>query len=116
MENKIVYSKYRYAKISPKKVMPVSDLVRGKPLSEAIRILKFDTTKAAKMSLKALTSALANAKSAHNLKEEDLYVSEIQANDGPMYKRPQFTGHGHYSRKLKRTSHIVVGLGGKEGK
>ena len=114
MEEKVVYSKYKYAKISPKKVWRILDLIRGKPLDEALRILKFDTTKAAKMSLKVLETAAANAKNSHNLDQSGLMVAQAQADAGPSAKRSIFSGRGRYSRKLKRTSHITVGL--SEGK
>lgn len=117
MENKkVIYSEYKYAKISPKKVVPVLDLVRGKSAIEALRVLKFDTTKAAKMSLKVLKTAIANAKNAHNMSEENLVVSDVQASGGPMAKRGNFSGRGRYSRILKRTSHIKVGLTERKAK
>jgi len=116
MEKNTVYSKYAYAKISPKKAWSVLGLVRGKPALEAVRILKFDTSKAAKMSLKVLKTAMANAKNAHNMKEENLVVSEVYADAGPMAKRNQPMGRGRSGGILKRTSHIVFGLSERKKK
>lgn len=105
-----VVSKLKYTRISPKKVAPVLNLVRGKAALEAARILKFDTTKGAKLALKALNTAIADAKDAHKMNEKDLVVSEIRVDEGPMFKRGRATARGRYSPRFKRTSHIVVGL------
>ena len=116
MEKAQVYAETKYAKISPKKVVPVLNLVRGKSASEAKRILKFDTSKAAKLTLKTLNSAIANAEDAHKLKEENLEVEDIRANQGPTMKRGRISGKSRFSPILKRSTHIVVGLSEKEEK
>lgn len=92
------------------------DLVRGKTAEEAKRILKFDRTKAGEIILKTLNSAVANATTNHNLKENDLYVTDLRADGGPVYKRGRAQPKGRYHPIIKRTSHIVVGLAEKEGK
>ena len=101
-------------RISPKKVKPVLDIVRGKNVAEAKRILQFDSTKAAERVLKVLNSAIANAKVA-NLSEKGLFVSDLQVNWGPVFKRMRIVGKSNTSPILKRTSHILVGLS-SEGK
>ncbi len=110
MQKAKVVSTLKYTRISPKKVAPVLNLVRGKAALEAARILKFDTTKGARLALKALKTAMADAKDAHNMKEKDLVVAEIRVDEGPMLKRGHATARGRFAPKLKRTSHIVVGL------
>ncbi len=105
-----VYAKHRYAKISPKKVAPILDLVRGMNALEALRVLKFDTTKGSKLAMKVLQSAIANAKTNKDLNESDLFVSETWVDGGPVAKRGRIVGKGHFSPILKRTSHIVFGL------
>ncbi len=62
MQKAKVVSTLKYTRISPKKVAPVLNLVRGKAALEAARILKFDTTKGARLALKALKTAMADAK------------------------------------------------------
>lgn len=116
MKNAQVYSTLKYAQISPKKVAPVLDLVRGKGVSEALRVLKFDTTKGAKLASKVLKTAIADATDAHKLNEKDLYVHETWVDGGPMFKRGRASGRGRYSPLLKRTSHIVMGLSERKAK
>lgn len=116
MKKAQVYAKHKYARISPKKVAPVLDLVRGKGVSEAMRVLKFDQTKGAKLTLEVLKSAMANAKTAHKLNEKNLFVSETWVDGGPIQKRGRFVGRGHFSPILKRTSHITVGLSERKKK
>ena len=109
-----VYAKHNQATISPKKVAPVMNLIRGKPVYEAKVTLAFDKTKAAKLILKVLKSAEANAVNTKNLKGDKLYVSEVWVGSGPSRKWGRFAGRGRYSRILKRTSNICIGLSEKE--
>ncbi len=65
----------RYARISPRKVQIVCDLIRGKSVAQATAIL-MDTPKAAsELLLKLLKSAAANAENNHEMDPEKLYVS-----------------------------------------
>lgn len=109
-EKAVVYAKYKYAKIAPKKVAVVLDLVRGKPVLEAQRILLFDRTKAAKITLGVLRTAIANAVTNRNLKAEDLYILDLRVDGGPSLKRGRIVAKSRSSPILKRTSHITVGL------
>jgi large subunit ribosomal protein L22 len=111
-----VTAKHLKAKISPKKVAPVMDLVRGKKLQQAKMILAFDTSKAAKMILKVLKSAEANAKNNHELDTKKLFVSEIWVGGGPVTKSGEFVGRGRFNPILKRTSHIYIGLSQEAGR
>ncbi|HLC93769.1 MAG TPA: 50S ribosomal protein L22 [Patescibacteria group bacterium] len=114
MKKADVYAKINNARISPKKVAPVMDLVRGKPLNEAKLALKLDNTKASVMILKTLKSAEANAKHNQNLTTEKLYISEIYVDGGQTIKRGRIVAKSRFSPILKRTSRIVVGLKEKE--
>lgn len=98
------------ARISPKKVAPVMDLVRGKSVGEAKLILSFDRTKAAALVLKVLKSAEANAVNNNKFDKKDLILSELWVSGGPVSKSGQFVAKGRFSPILKRTSHIYVGL------
>lgn len=97
-------------KISPKKVSPVMDLVRGKNLLAAKITLAFDHTKAAKLILKALRSAEANAKNTKSLDIKKLRVTNIQVSGGKMMKSGNFVGKGRFNPILKRTSHLYISL------
>lgn len=116
MKTAQIYSTLKYAQISPKKVAPVLDLVRGKGIGEAARVLKFDVTKGAKLALKVLTTATADATNNHKMDESKLYISEIWVDGGPMLKRGRAAARGRSVQILKRTSHIVVGLSERKAK
>jgi len=107
-------SVYKYAKISPKKVMPVLNMVRGKKVVDAVNFLTFDPTKASKMILKTLNSAVANAKQKNA--DNNLYVEKAVADTAPTAKRGRPGSRSHYSKILKRSSHITVVVNSKEGK
>lgn len=89
------------------------DKVRSQKVSEAKRFLSFDSTKAAKIILKALNSALANAKQ-KSIEEKDLIINYISADGGPVLKRGRAGSRGRPSPILKRTSHINIVLSSKE--
>lgn len=116
MNNSQVYAKHMGAKISPKKVAPVMDLVRTKNLLDAKKILAFDPTKAAKMILKVIQSAEANAVNNANLKENNLFISEIYVSEGRVMKTGAFAAKGRFRPILKRSSHIYVGLSERNNK
>ena len=77
----------KYIRISPRKVKPIADLVRGKKVDEAKAILKFTPRKGAKVLLKVLESAIANAENNHDMNTDTLFVSEVYANQGSTMKR-----------------------------
>ncbi len=109
-----VYAKHNRARISPKKVAVVMDMVRGETLGNAKRLLAFDPTKASRMILKVVKSAEANAQNNHNLDPKKLYLSDIYVNPGATQKWGRPASRMRFSPILKRSSHIVVGLSSKE--
>ena len=104
----------KYVRMSPIKLKPVTDLVRGKDLNEALTILKFTPGKGAELVEKVVKSAAANAENNLDLDPENLYVAEIYANQGPTMKRWRAGAQGRASMILKRSSHIGVTLREKE--
>ena len=104
----------KYARISPRKVKIVLDLIRGKDANYAMGIIK-NTSKAASEYLeKLLKSAIANATNNFGMDASKLYVSECYATQGPTLKRVQPRAQGRAFRILKRTSHITLVLKEKE--
>lgn len=97
-----------HIRISPSKVMIVVDLVRGKPVKDAIAILKHTPKRASEVVAKLVESAAANAVNNHNMSEDDLVVSEIFVGAGPTLKRYQPRQRGQGFPILKRTSHLTV--------
>ena len=100
----------KYVKMSPSKIKPVTDLVRGKDLTEALTILKFTPGKGAELIEKVVQSAAANAENNHEMDVSKLYVAEIYANQGPTMKQWRAGAQGRAGRILKRSSHIGVTL------
>ena len=95
-------------RISPIKARLVIDLIRGKDAREAKNILINYNNKAARLIVKVLDSAIANAVNNNKMDVNTLYVKEARVDAGPVMKRMMFDSRGHVGRKDKRTSHIVV--------
>lgn len=100
----------KYVKMSPIKLKPVANLVRGKNLDEALTILKFTPGKGSEIIEKVMLSAAANAEENHKMNRDNLYVAEVYANQGPTMKRWRAGAQGRASMILKRSSHVGVTL------
>lgn len=98
----------RYARTSAQKARLVADQVRGKPVDEALNMLKFSPRKAAVLIRKVLASAVANAENNMSMDVDKLFVSRIMVDEGPSLKRVQPRAKGRADRIVKRTSHISV--------
>ena len=101
----------KYIRISPRKVKYVIDIVKKKPVEEAIGILSLTPNRAAVYVKKAIQSASANATEnfkEYKVAEDDLVIKEIYVNEGPTLKRFKPRARGRADRVLKRTSHITV--------
>ena len=100
----------KYVRMSPIKLKPVADLVRGKDLDEALTILKFTPGKGAEIIENVVKSAAANAENNFDMDPDSLYVAEVYANQGPTMKRWRPGAQGGASQILKRSSHVTVTL------
>ncbi len=100
----------KYVRMSPIKLKPVADLVRGKNLNEALTILKFTPGKGSVLIEKVVQSAAANAENNHDMNVDKLYVAEVYAHQGPTMKRWRAGAQGRAKMILKRSSHIGVTL------
>ncbi len=98
----------KYARMSPRKVQIVCDLIRGKDTKTAQAILMATPKAASELLLKLLKSAVSNAENNHNMDPEKLYVSATYANPGPILKRFMPRAQGRAYRINKRTSHITI--------
>ncbi len=104
-----------YLRIAPRKVRSVVDLIRSKDIVEAERQLKFISRRASDPVLKLLKSAIANAKINFDVDKENLFIKEIKVNESVPYKRSIAMSRGRAYPIMKRTSHILISLGVKEG-
>lgn len=100
----------KFARISPRKMQIVLDLIRNQPADKAMAILKFTPKAACEYLEKLLKSAIANAENNHNMDSSKLYVAECFACPGPILKRIRPKDHGRAHRILKRTSHVTLVL------
>jgi large subunit ribosomal protein L22 len=100
--------------MSPQKVRLVVDLVRGLDVNDALNVLRFTPKAAAREVAKTIQSAAANAEENLGLSVEEMYVSQIMADEGPTLKRGRAGARGRYKPLLKRSSHITVILAEKE--
>ncbi|MCR4310997.1 MAG: 50S ribosomal protein L22 [Candidatus Taylorbacteria bacterium] len=100
---------------SPRKVRLVSGLVKGKSVEQALQVLKVLTKDAALPLCKLLESAVQNAKNVHGIEVKDLFVKEFSVNAGTTMKRSMPRARGSAFPILKRTSHITLVLGEREG-
>ena len=93
---------------SPRKVRLVVDVVRGRPVSEALAILQTLPQAAALPVWKVVKSAAANAENNFDLIPDDLYIKRIWADEGPRMKRFNPVSRGRAHPILKRLSHVTV--------
>ena len=98
----------KYARISPRKVKIVLDLIRGKDAGTAMGILKNTPRAASELLIKLLASAVANAENNFHMDSTKLYVSECFVTPGPTLKRIMPRAKGSADRILKRTSHVTI--------
>lgn len=103
----------KYLRISPSKARLVVDLVRNKPVDQALTILKFTPKKGARFVSKTLRSAVANAQQSEMMDMEGLFIRAIHVDEGPRLKRWRPRAMGRATRIIKRTSHITVILAEK---
>jgi large subunit ribosomal protein L22 len=101
---------HRYADMSPRKVRPFAQLIRGKMADEALELLRYVPNKSARLLEQVLKSALGNAedKGARNL--DDLVVLESRVDGGPMMKRIMPRARGTAYPIKRRYSHIHITL------
>lgn len=104
----------RNARIAPRKVQIVLDLIRNQPVDKARAILKHTPKAASELLIKLLNSAAANADNNFSMDKDNLYVAECYVTPGPTMKRIRPRAQGRAFRVLKRTSHVTIVLKEKE--
>ncbi len=105
-----VKASLKFARVGEQKARIVADMVRGKMVNEAIRILTHDNKKSAGMIKKLVESAVANAEQKQVIDVDNLYVKEILVDKGPFMKRHMPRAQGRASLIKKKTSHINIVL------
>ena len=106
-------AKWRFARITARKARLLTDLIRNKPVGEALDLLKFNKKRGAVMVAKVLKSAIANADT-QEADVEELFVSKSFCDDGPIMKRFMPKDRGKSYSIFKRLCHITIEV--EEGK
>lgn len=109
-----VRAKNKHLMISPQKLRLVCDQVRGMDAEQAQVVLQFMPQKGAELIRKTLVSAIANAENNFDLDPNDLYISQIFADEGPRLKRFTAGARGRYKPRVKRTAHLTIILAERE--
>lgn len=102
------YSKLKYARISAQKTRLVADQIRGMKVGQAFALLKFNLKKAAKIIEKVLHAAVSNAEHNFGLDIDELRISEIMVDQGPVLKRIRARAKGRACGIKKQTCHITL--------
>jgi large subunit ribosomal protein L22 len=106
-----VKASLKYARVGAQKARLVADLVRGKDVSDALKILKFSDKKTAVFIKKLIESAVANADVKGTVDSDNLFVKTISVDSGPSLKRFRPRAQGRAYGVMKKTSHINLVLG-----
>ena len=101
----------RGARLSAQKGRLVADLIRGKPVDQAINILAYTPKKGAALVRKLLESAIANAEHNDGADIDTLKVKTIYVERGMFLKRFHPRAKGRGNRVLKHTCHIYITVG-----
>ena len=97
----------RYVRISPNKMRRSVDLIRGRHVDDARRILTLSALGPNRTLIKVLNSAVANAEQKQAI-PENLFVSGVWVDDGPTLRRFRPRAYGRATKVRKRTSHVTV--------
>jgi large subunit ribosomal protein L22 len=104
----------KYIRMSPTKARQVVDLIRGRHVEDARRVLRFTPRAASAPVGKVLESAIANAEHNGALPADELVVARAWVDEGPTLRRFRPRALGRATRIRKRTCHIAVVVGRPE--
>jgi large subunit ribosomal protein L22 len=97
----------KYVRISPRKLRRSVDLIRGRHVEDARRILRLTQLGPNHTLAKVLDSAVANAEQ-RNAIAENLIVTKAWVDEGPTLRRFRPRAMGRATRVRRRTSHVTV--------
>jgi large subunit ribosomal protein L22 len=103
-----VSASLKNAALSAQKGRLVADMIRAVEVSKAVDILKFTQKKGARLILKLLESAIANAENNNGVDIDELYVRTICVDEAASFKRTSARAKGRANRIIKRNCHITI--------
>ena len=101
----------RGVRLSAQKGRLVADQIRGLPVDRALNVLAFSPKKGAKIIKKVLESAIANAEHNNGADIDELKITSIYVEKGPVLKRFQARAKGRGNRIIKPTCHVFLTVG-----
>ena len=105
-----VFALTRNARMSPKKVREVARTIQGRTANDAVEYLTLIPRKSARLIVKTLKSAIANAENNNNLASDSLTVKSAIVENGPVLKRFKAGAKGTAMPRRKKMSHIRIVL------
>ncbi len=105
-----VFALTRNARMSPKKVREVARTIQGRTANDAVEYLTLIPRKSARLIVKTLKSAIANAENNNNLASDTLTVKSAVVENGPVLKRFKAGAKGTAMPRRKKMSHIRIVL------
>ncbi len=100
----------RNARMSPKKVREVARTIQGRSANDAVEYLTLIPRKSARLIVKTLKSAIANAEHNNNVASDSLKVKSAIIENGPVLKRFKAGAKGSAMPRRKKMSHIRIVL------
>ena len=109
-----VRATHQHARISPTKVRPFADLIRGRTAEQGLNALAYEPNRGARLIEAVLRSAIANAEDRGVRNPGRLVISEARVDGGPMFKRVEPRARGMANLIRRRTAHIHVAVSAPE--
>ncbi len=98
----------KYVKVSPTKVRPIVDLIRGHRASRAIEWLRTHPNRRTELVLKVVNSAIANAINVSGVKSVDYKLVLAKVDQGPTQKYAIPGAMGRSVVRRRRFSHLEI--------
>ena len=109
-------AKLKNVPTSPRKMRVIADMIRGKQVSKALSILKYEPKHGAAKLEKLLLSAIANWEAKNEdlrIEEADLYIKTVTVDSGRILKRLRPAPQGRAHRIRKRSNHVTMVIDSK---
>jgi large subunit ribosomal protein L22 len=97
----------KYIRVSPRKLRRSVDLIRGRQVDDARRVLKLSALGPNQLLETLVSSAVANAEQRAAI-PENLFVARAWVDEGPTLKRWRPRAYGRATQIRKRTSHVTI--------
>lgn len=108
-------ARLRHLSIAPRKLRIIANMIRGQSVGSAINSLRFMNKSGSREFFKLLVSAVANAEDQGGGDIDELVVSKVWVDQGPVSRRWRPRAMGRGNRIERKTSHIYLELGATEG-